>query len=456
MTEYSDSMRTEFIAKKAVDLREINKIDPVYVQKPYVKRGLRNADGTGIVAGVSNICDVRGYYMQEGEKIPMEGQLTYRGIPMTQMAENFLSENRFGYEETAYLILFGKLPTVRELEEFDTILSKYRVLPNRFIEDVVLTNPSPDIMNKLSRAILTLYSYDPSPEPIAGDLGHELEQALKLIARCPVIVANAYAAKRHYFDNESLYLHRPQDELSLAENFLYSIRHDTKFTPEEARLLDLCLVVHAEHGGGNNSAFSCRVLSSSGTDIYSSIAAAVGSLKGPRHGGANMKVMEMFNYLREDVRDWEDDEEVKDYLRRQLRKEVGDHSGLIYGMGHAIYTLSDPRALLLKEQARILAEKKGMLKELELLERVERLTPELFEETTGKHKVMCANVDMFSGFIYKMLGIPQELYTPLFAMARIVGWCAHRIEEVYNPNKIVRPAYKVVSPKADFVPLQDR
>jgi len=454
MTEYTDNMRTEFINKKAVDLKEINRVNPAYFEKPYVKRGLRNADGTGIVAGVSNICDVRGYYMQEGEKIPMKGELTYRGISMEKIAESFLAENRFGYEETAYLILFGKLPDAQELDEFNAILSRYRVLPNRFTEDVILTNPSPDIMNKLARAILTLYSYDPTPEPCG--LAHELEQALRLIARCPVIVAHAYAAKRHYFDNESLYLHRPKDGLSLAENFLYSIRHDTKFTPEEARILDLALVVHAEHGGGNNSTFSCRVLSSSGTDVYSAIAAAVGSLKGPRHGGANMKVMEMFNYMRQDVTDLEDEDAVKDYLRRQLRKEVGDHSGLIYGMGHAIYTLSDPRALLLKKQARILAEKKGMLKEYELIERVERLTPQLFEETTGKHKVMCANVDMYSGFIYRMLGIPQELYPPLFAMARIVGWCAHRIEEVYNPNKIVRPAYKVVSPKADYIPLQDR
>jgi len=310
-------------------------------------------------------------------------------------------------------------------------------------------------MNKLARSTLAMYSYDPDPDN--NDLPYELLQAIQLIARYPVIVAHAYACKRHYYDNDSLYLHRPNPALSVAENFLYSVRHDNKFTEDEARLLDLCLVLHMEHGGGNNSAFACRVLSSSGTDIYSAIAAAVGSLKGPRHGGANKKVMEMFDYIKEGVSDWSDDAEVSAFLEKILHKEAGDGSGLIYGMGHAIYTLSDPRAVLLKQFARKVADSKGMLEEFELMERVERLTPDVFHRVTGQDKVMCANVDLYSGLVYKMMDIPPELYTPLFAIARIVGWCAHRVEEVYNSSgRIIRPAYKAISPQRAFVPLEER
>ncbi|NLA86909.1 MAG: citrate synthase, partial [Clostridiales bacterium] len=304
--------------------------------------------------------------------------------------------------------------------------------------------------------IMALYSYDPDPETNTKDIHKELDQALHIIARCPVIVANAYAVKKHYYDNESLYLHRPKEGLSTAENFLHSLRHDNNFTREEAQLLDLCLVLHAEHGGGNNSAFACRVLSSSGTDIYSSIAAAVGSLKGPRHGGANIKVMEMFSYIKKEVSNWKDDTEILNYLRKILRREAASGDGLIYGMGHAVYTMSDPRAVKLKIMARDLAEKKGMLDEFELFESVERLAPAAFELERNESKVMCANVDMYSGLVYRMLDIPHELYTPLFAISRVVGWCAHRIEEVFNSNKIIRPAYKTVMPKAAFVPLNER
>jgi len=311
------------------------------------------------------------------------------------------------------------------------------------------------VMNKLARGVLTLYSYDDNPEDMT--LSSELRRAIVLIARTPQIVAHAFAAKRRYFDGESLYLHDPQPGLSIAENFLWAVRHDNHFTPQEAQLLDLCMVLHAEHGGGNNSAFTCRVLSSSGTDLYSAISAAVGSLKGPKHGGANKKVMEMFSHIKQGVRDWADEEEVASYLGRLMDKEAGDKSGLIYGMGHAIYTLSDPRAILLKDMARKVAEKKGFSKEFELFETVEKLAPAVLAKVKGDNKPICANVDMYSGLVYKMMNIPSELYTPLFAIARMVGWCAHRIEEVYNPgNKIIRPAYRAVPGSGRYVPIAER
>ena len=434
---------------------QYHKIDPSVYERYGVKRGLRNADGTGVMAGITQIGNVRGYYIEDGEKVPMDGQLIYRGINVQDLIGGFMTEGRFGYEETAYLLLFGTLPTQAQLSGFRDLLAHFRSLPANFTEDMILKAPSRDVMNKLARSTLALYSYDPDPENKA--LEAEMLKAVQLIARYPVIVAHAFACKRHYYDNESLYLHRPQEGLSVAENFLYSVRHDNQFTQDEARLLDLCLVLHMEHGGGNNSAFACRVLSSSGTDIYSAIAAAVGSLKGPQHGGANMKVMEMFGHIERDVSDWKDEDAVSSYLEQLLRRQAGDRSGLIYGMGHAIYTLSDPRAVLLKRFARRVAEKKDMLDEFELFETVERLAPEVFHRVTGQDKVMCANVDLYSGLVYKMMGIPPELYTPLFAIARIVGWCAHRVEEVYNPyGKIIRPAYKAISPKQAFIPLTQR
>ena len=444
-----------FIESLCGEYRRHNYIDPAFYETYNVKRGLRNADGTGVMAGVTQIGNVLGYYVQDGERVPMPGKLVYRGIDVEELIDGFMSEGRFGFEETAYLLLMGSLPTRGQLSAFQQLLSDHRSLPRMFTEDMILKAPSPDVMNKLARSVLALYSYDDDPDDMS--LPNQLRQAVQLIARVPVIVAHAFAVKRHYYDNESLYLHRPQEGLSVAENFLYSVRHDNRYTDQEAKLLDLCLVLHAEHGGGNNSAFACRVLSSSGTDTYSAIAAAVGSLKGPRHGGANKKVMEMFSHIQENVHDWKDDDEVRAYLGALLRKEAGDRSGLIYGMGHAIYTLSDPRAVILKRFAKKLAATKGMLDEFELYESVERLTPEVLLSVKGEDKVVCANVDLFSGMVYKMMGIPQELYTPLFAVARMVGWCAHRIEEVYQPgNRIIRPAYTAVAPMRPFIPLDQR
>ena len=451
--QYNSSV--DFIQGICGEFERYTQISPRYYEKYDVKRGLRNQDGTGVMAGVTLIGNVRGYVMQDGEKVPAPGQLFYRGIDIEELIQGFTDAGRFGFEETAYLLMFGGLPTAEELRQFRDILAFFRELPPNFTEDMILTAPSHDVMNKLARSVLALYSYDPDPDN--NTLPIEMLQALRLIARFPVIVAHAFAAKRHYFDRESLYLHRSQAELSVAENFLYSVRHDNRFTQEEARLLDLCLVLHMEHGGGNNSAFACRVLSSSGTDIYSAISAAVGSLKGPKHGGANARVMKMFDELESSVKDWKDEDEVAAYLAKILKKEAGDGSGLVYGMGHAIYTLSDPRAVILKRFARKLAADKGMLDEFELFETVEKLTPGLFQAITGQGKAMCANVDLYSGLVYKMMGIPPELYTPLFAVARIVGWCAHRVEEVYNPyGRIIRPAYKAVAPRREFIPMEER
>lgn len=425
-----------------------------YAKNYEVKRGLRNADGTGVLAGLTKIGNVLGYFVQDGERYPAPGQLFYRGINVVDLVNGFVKDDRFGFEETAYLLLFGQLPTTEQLAKFTGILDDYREMPPRFTEDMILSAPSRDVMNKLSRSVLALYSYDPDPDNNSYE--QQMSKALHLIARCPTIVAHAFAAKRHYFDEDSLYLHRPKAGLSIAENFLHSVRPDMQFTKEEARLLDLCMVLHAEHGGGNNSAFACRVLASSGTDIYSSIAAAVGSLKGHRHGGANKKVMEQFDILRDYVKDWKDEDEVRASLQKIAHRELGDGTGLIYGIGHAIYTLSDPRAVTLKHFARNVAKNKGMDDELALFELVEKIGPEVLNEIRGEERVYCANVDMYSGLVYKMLGIPVELYTPLFALARMVGWCAHRIEEVCNANKIIRPAYKAVVKARPFTELKDR
>ena len=419
-----------------------------------IKRGLRNADGTGVMVGCTKIGSVQGYAILDGEKAPMEGRLIYRGYDIMQLISGFTREHRFGFEETAYLLLFGHLPTEAEYAAFRELLSDTMSLPQGFTEDMILKAPSGNIMNKLARSVLALYSYDDNPD--STSLTNMMRQCIELLARFPMIVAHAYAAKVHYYDGGSLVLHWPLPGYSIAENFLHSIRPDSKFTEEEARLLDLCLVIHAEHGGGNNSAFTCRVLSSSGTDTYSAVAAAVGSLKGPKHGGANQRVVAMFDEIKANVSDWTDDQEITTYLEKILRKEAGDGSGLIYGMGHAIYTKSDPRALVLKRYARTLAEKTGLIRELELLESIERLTPEVFQRVTGSNKVMCANVDFYSGLVYRMLNIPEELYTPLFAIARVAGWCAHRIEEVMTSNRIMRPAYKSLNQSRTYVPMAKR
>lgn len=419
-----------------------------------IKRGLRNADGTGVMVGCTKIGSVQGYAIIDGEKSPMEGHLIYRGYDVDQLIQGFTSEKRFGFEEIAYLLLFGSLPTQEEYDSFRQLLSDNMFLPDGFTEDMILKAPSSNIMNKLARSALVLYSYDDNPD--ATDLSNMLRQSINLIAQFPMIVAHAYAAKVHYYDHGSLVLHWPKEGCSIAENFLHCIRPDSKFTEEEARLLDVCLVLHAEHGGGNNSAFTCRVLSSSGTDTYSAIAAAVGSLKGPKHGGANQRVVAMFDEIKANVKDWTDDEEIARYLEKILKKEAGDGSGLIYGMGHAIYTKSDPRAVILKESARSLAAKTGYLQDLELLESIERLAPAVFARVTGSDKAMCANVDFYSGLVYRMLNIPEELYTPLFAIARVTGWCAHRIEEVMTSNRIIRPAYKSLTQKSAYVSMGNR
>ena len=419
-----------------------------------IKRGLRNADGTGVMVGCTKIGSVQGYAIMDGEKTPMEGRLIYRGYDIMQLISGFTKDKRFGFEEVAYLLLFGRLPTQEEYDAFRAMLSDTMALPAGFTEDMILKAPSSNIMNKLARSVLVLYSYDDNPD--STELSNMVRQCLQLLARFPMIVAHAYAAKVHYFDNGSLVLHRPVPGYSIAENFLHSIRPDSQFTEEEARLLDLCLVIHAEHGGGNNSAFTCRVLSSSGTDTYSAIAAAVGSLKGPKHGGANQRVAAMFEEIKQNVNDWNDDDELSAYLEKILRKEAGDGSGLIYGMGHAIYTISDPRAMVLKQSARALAEKTGLLQEWELLESIERLTPEVFHRVTGSDKAMCANVDFYSGLVYRMLNIPEDLYTPLFAIARIAGWCSHRIEEVMTSNRIIRPAYKSLNRNLLYIPMPER
>ena len=433
---------------------ENNIISPEYFDKYSVKRGLRNPDGTGVMAGVTNICNVHGYVIDDGEKKPAEGKLIFRGYNIRDLIRHVEEEDRFGFEEIVYLLLTGKLPTLDELTEFTQLLSDHRALPDNFFEDMILKAPSRDIMNKMARSTLALYSYDSNPETLSPE--HEIDTAISLIARMPVIMICAYETQRRYFSEDSMIMHPLIKGQSTAENILSTLRPDRKFTHEEARLLDLMLMLHAEHGGGNNSTFSCRVLTSSGTDPYSTYAAAIGSLKGARHGGANRKVTEMHEYIKANVADWENEEELAAYLRKILRKEAGDGSGLIYGMGHAVYTLSDPRAVILKEYAGTMAEGTDFEKEFHLLESIERLTPKIFEEVKHSGKAMCANIDMYSGFVYRMLGIPQELFTPLFAVSRMAGWCAHRFEEMNSGRRIIRPAYKSISHEKEYVDLKNR
>lgn len=431
-----------------------NKIDFELYDKFGVKRGLRNKNGTGVLAGLTEIGDVIGYKLEDGEKIPAEGHLLYRGIDVENIVDGFQSEGRYGFEEACYLLLFGSLPTESELREFNEILGESREIPEGFTEDMILKAPSPNIMNKLARSVLATYSYDDNPDDTS--IENMLRQCIELIARFPILVAYAFQAKSHYYDNKSLYIHNTTRNLSTAENFLHMLRVDNKFTKSEAELLDLCLVLHAEHGGGNNSAFTARVVSSSGTDTYSAVAAAIGSLKGPKHGGANNKVRQMMDDIKDNIEDWEDKKEIEDYLTKILKKEANDGSGLIYGMGHAIYTISDPRAVMLKKKAHQLAIEKDMMKEFDLYEAIENLAPEVFAKVKGSSKDICANVDFYSGFVYSMLQIPPELYTPIFAIARIGGWCAHRIEEFYGANRIIRPAYKNITEPREYKNLNKR
>ncbi len=431
-----------------------NKIPNEAFENYRVKRGLRERDGTGVMAGVTTIGNVHGYYVYEGEKVADNGKLEYRGYDMAQLVEGYQKEKRYGFEEVAYLMLFGKLPTKSELGDFNALLANCRRLPDRFSEDILMKAPSPSIMNKMATGVLALYAYDDNPDDTS--LENMLRQSIEIIARLPVIAAHSYAYYRSVFHGKSLNIHRPHDDLSSSENFLRLLRSSKKYTEEEARLLDLCMIIHAEHGGGNNSTFTTRVLSSTGTDTYSAIAGAIGSLKGPLHGGANIRVQEMFEAIKAEIKDVHDDEELAYILKRILNCDFGDKAGKIYGMGHAVYTHSDPRAVMLKKYAGELAEKNGYGDDFALLESIERLTPEIFNEFKGTNRPMCANVDLYSGLVYRMLGIPVEMYTPLFALSRVVGWCAHRIEEFSTAKKIIRPAYKFISKDREYIALDER
>jgi citrate synthase len=431
------NVRENWLKERTEKVEKVNTIDKEYYKQYDIKQGLRNSDGTGVVVGFTKIGSVHGYTYCDGEKTAIEGKLFYRDIEIDELVKN---TGEFGFESIVYLLLFGELPDAQELKKFSAILDNFRKLPTHFTENTILKSPSRDVMNKLQRAILVLYSYDEKPDSL--DIDRILIQSLKLIARFPTIISYGFQAKAHYFDDQSLYLHNPIDGLGAAANILHMIRPNNKYTKLEKDTLDLLLILHAEHGGGNNSAFTTHVVSSSGTDTYSAVGAAVGSLKGPKHGGANLRVKAMVDNIKENLNDYSDRVELKDYLKQILRGEVFDQKGLIYGMGHAVYTKSDPRAVILKKKSKELAAAKGRLEEYELYNNIESLTKEIFKEERGEDCVICANVDLYSGFVYQLLNIPEELFTPLFATARVASWCAHRIEQLVSDHKIIRPAYK--------------
>ena len=419
-----------------------------------VKRGLRDINGKGVLAGLTQVSNVKATKIVDGQEVPCAGSLSYRGYDIKELTGGFIKDKRFGFEETAYLLLFGKLPNKEELKEFSDLLANQRSLPKNFTRDVIMKAPSSDIMNALSRSVLTLYSYDKNPDDIS--LPNVLRQCLNLISVFPLLSVYGYQAYNHFVRGKSLYIHNPKKELSTAENILRMLRPDKKYTALEAQILDIALILHMEHGGGNNSTFTTHVVSSSGTDTYSAIAAALGSLKGPKHGGANIKVVSMVQDMKKEVKDWEDEDEVRDYLKKLLHKEAFDRRGLIYGMGHAVYSVSDPRAEVFKGFVETLAKEKGRMKDYRLYSMVERLAPEVIAEERKIYKGVSANVDFYSGFVYSMLDLPLELFTPMFAVARIVGWSAHRMEELINTDKIIRPAYKNVLEPAAYVPLDER
>ncbi len=441
----------EYIENLTQKVADFSQIDSSLYQTYDVKRGLRNANGTGVLVGLTTVGNVTSYIIENDEKIAIPGKLSYRGIEIREIIAG-LKGKRKGFEEVIFLLLFSKLPNEEEFKVFCENIAAFRELPYGFTEDMILKAPSKDIMNKLARGVLALYSYDNNPDDTS--IANVIPQIIQLIARLGTIAAYGYQAKKHYYDGESLFLHQSKSDYSLAENFLHLIRNDNQFTPLEAEILDLMLILHAEHGGGNNSTFTSHVVTSSGTDVYSAIAAAIGSLKGPRHGGANIKVVEMMESLFENVKNWDSDDEIMDYLAKILDKKAYDKSGLIYGMGHAVYTISDPRAELLREKARELAEEKGAMREFKVYEAVERLAPVVINRKTNK--VICANVDLYSGFVYQMLDIPKELFTPLFAISRIAGWGAHILEEISMNKKIMRPAYKCVAKDTPYIPLEER
>jgi citrate synthase len=448
------SVNTPDIMALADLCKKNDRIDPELYTKYDVKRGLRDLNGKGVLAGLTEIGDVRAYDVVDGKNVPCEGKLYYHGVDIEQLVDGFVRDKRFGFEETTYLLLFGQLPTKTQLDDFTRILSDYRTLPTGFVRDIIMKAPSYDMMNTLARSVLTLFAYDDKADDTS--LENVLRQCLQLIALFPLLAVYGYQAYKHYHDGQSLVIHQPRADLSTAENILYTLRPDSKYTELEARILDIALVIHAEHGGGNNSTFTTHVVTSSGTDTYSAIAAAIGSLKGPKHGGANIKVVKMFEDMKNTVSDWSDENAVKQYLSDILNKKAFDRAGLIYGMGHAVYSLSDPRANIFKGFVERLAKEKGREDEFALYSMVERLAPEVIAEQRRIYKGVSANVDFYSGFVYSMLDLPIELYTPIFAISRISGWSAHRIEELANAGKIIRPAYKNVAPKLEYKDLKDR
>ena len=430
-------------------------INPDLYEKYDVKRGLRNANGTGVLVGLTRIGDVVGYEIGvNGEKIPVPGRLMYRGYDVIDLVKDAESHDDYCYEQCAYLLLMGELPTKEELQNFRDFLGSVRSLPPNFTEDMIMKAPSQDIMNKLARGVLASYSYDENPED--RSVPNIMRQCIELISRFSTLAAYGYQARRRYYENQSMFIHNPISTLSTAENFLHLIRPDGKYTKLEAQVLDLALIIHAEHGGGNNSSLTVHVVSSADTDTYSAIAAAVGSLKGRRHGGANIRVVEMMDEIKKNVKDWSSEKEIRDYLYKIAKKQAFDKTGLIYGMGHAVYTISDPRALLLREKAKQLAEEKGCLEEFNLYRTIEQVAPEILMEVHHSDKRICANVDLYSGFVYSMLNIPRELFTPIFAISRIAGWSAHRIEEIVAGGRIYRPAYKNVCEERKYIPIDDR
>ena len=445
---------TPEIVRLAEMSREAGVIDTALFTKYDVKRGLRDLNGKGVLAGLTNISDVRATKMVDGQSVPAEGRLFYRGYEVKDLIDGFSRDGRFGFEEVTYLLLFDKLPNKKELEEFEKLLIYYRSLPTSFVRDIIMKAPSKDMMNTLARSILTLYAYDEAADDVT--LPNVLRQCLQLISLCPLLSIYGYQAYSHYHDGQSFFIHQPLTEGSMAENILHILRPDSSYTPLEAKLLDICMILHMEHGGGNNSTFTTHVVTSSLTDTYSVMAAAIGSLKGPRHGGANIKVIKMFEDMKKEVKDWTDEDEVSNYLDRLLNKQAFDKAGLIYGVGHAVYSISDPRAVVLKKFVERLTVEKGLHKEFELYNLVERLAPKIIAGERKMYKGVSVNVDFYSGFVYKMLGLPMELYTPIFAIARMSGWAAHRLEELANNGKIIRPAYKSICEERAYVDLKDR
>ena len=454
VTEINFSEITPAIKKlKDVCIKNSTIEQNLYIEHK-VNRGLRDINGKGVLAGLTEISEICSKEIIDGKEVPCDGKLFYRGIDIESLVSGFVKEKRFGFEEIAYLLILGELPNKEQLKDFTDILAGYRSLPTSFVRDIIMKAPSFDMMNTLARSVLTLYSYDEKADDTSID--NVLRQCLQLIAVFPLLSVYGYQTYDHYYNGNSLIIHTPRTDLSTAENILYMLRPDSKYTELEARILDVALVLHAEHGGGNNSTFTTHVVSSSGTDTYSAIAAALGSLKGPKHGGANIKVVKMFNDMKEKISDWNDEDEVRSYLKALLHKEAFDKSGLIYGMGHAVYSLSDPRANIFKKFVKNLSEEKGRTEEYNLYSLVEKLAPQVIAEERKTYKGVSANIDFYSGFVYSMLDLPLELYTPIFAMARIAGWSAHRIEELINTDKIIRPAYMNVKDHMRYVNLNNR